>query len=598
MRWVLVLVLVFAALEALNLVSAERSLQDGSARLTEAAHELGTSPSEWTRQRIAAAALLQDEAQKQIDNGRNQVQLDPLLRVLSILPLAGDQVGAVYHLADGGSAGARALGDTLAVARAYEGAGADPSLPPGARVLKLLAEWRAPLEDARQALDPAVTALEADRTRRVVGVLRRREEDGIRLLGPVHNLATLGAAAGRYAPGALGAAGPRTYLVLLPNPGELRPAGGFAGAAGAVTFTAGQPSAINIEDSDQLDRHVHGAFAPPPALSGYMPFNYGRVNMGDNLEPDFPRQAAMSEAMYTSATGTAVAGTIAIDPYGVSALLGVTGPVQVPGYGTFDAGNVFQKLDIIVNVQQGPGSGKGALGPISAALLRHVLSTSPTLYPALLAALEHQAIGRHLQVSMHEPALARALAAAHFDGALRTPADDYLMVADANIGATKGDLYIHKQLSVKAEYPSSGLSRHSVTMTYDLPPPVDAIDRALNPQAGQYRDYVRFYLPVTSTVARVSYRVDGRASPASVQQTVEADGKLVVAAYFVLDRGHRADVEVAYTAAVQGGTSDGLLVQKQAGIAGYPLLLSVSYPGGRQDRSLTLDRDQQAGWTW
>jgi hypothetical protein len=304
--------------------------------------------------------------------------------------------------------------------------------------------------------------------------------------------------------------------------------------------------------------------------------------------------------MYSSATGRQVDGTISIDPYALSALVEVTGPLDVPGYGTFDAGNLFPKLDFIVNVSTAPGSGKGALSPIARAVLEKVLSQPVSSWPRLLSALQRQAAGRHLQLFLHDRRLATATAQFHSDGAVLSGGEDYLMVVDANVGVSKGDYYLRKSMTVKAELPSGGVSRHEVTLDYNLPLPVDATDSALNPGSGEYHDYLRFYLPEAATLSGLRFTEDDQASSdggGSDPVTFE-HGRQVVGTYFRLPRGHRAQLRLDYRVPLLPQNSFDLLIQKQAGSPARPTTVDVSYPGGQARRQADLAEDISFHVAW
>ena len=184
-----------------------------------------------------------------------------------------------------------------------------------------------------------------------------------------------------YLPALLGAAGPRTYLLLFPNPYELRPSGGLFGTLAAVTIDRGSPAGIAVVGYEAINALQRERFPVPPALARRMSFAGDSLDIGDaGWDPDFPASAALCERIYRSATGLQVDGTIAIDPYAISALLAVTGPLDVAPYGTFTTADFFPKLNAIVNVARGPDSGKQAMVPISRALVDRLLGAPPSLW--------------------------------------------------------------------------------------------------------------------------------------------------------------------------------------------------------------------------
>jgi len=339
----------------------------------------------------------------------------------------------------------------------------------------------------------------------------------------------------------------------------------------------------------------------PTTLGRYLKFYRNSLEIGDSgWDPDFPASAELSERMYKSATGNDVDGSIWVDPYLISQLLTLTGPVDVKGYGSFDSGNFFGKLNHVVNVENGPGNGLDAIVPISQAVLERVLTLPPSQSLKMLTVLRDSAASRHVMVRFHDPELASLAAAARYDGALLPvrDGDDYLFVADGNVGGNKADYYIKKSMEVRAELTTDGLSRHQASLLYDYPPPVDADDRALNPGTGAYRDYVRFYLPQTAGVQTIRMAVDGKPAPIAVDSITIEHGHKVIGVFITAPRGHQLRLELFYLVPLPAVDRYHVTLQKQAGIPVRPTQVLISRPGGRASRSVPLDRDAELTFTW
>jgi hypothetical protein len=597
---VISILLALIALEGLHVYRAARDLQSGEASLKLAVTELGSNPHDWTPQRLDAAQADQGRAAAAIRQGREQLESDPGLRGLSVLPWTGDQVMAAYHLSDAGLGAAFAVGDGVKVGRAYLGLGTQEA-PPGKRALQLMQAAASSLQDADSQLSPPLVSLRADRGRRLVGPLRRRLDAALALLEPRESQIAVGAAASRIAPEVLGATGPTHYLVLFANPSELRPAGGYVGAAGAVTMDSGAPT-LMFKGTDQYDAAIVHQFAIPYPLDRYLIFKDNSLGIADaGWDPDFPTTAKLSEEMYTKATGEHLAGTVQVDPYAVSALLALTGPVEVPGFGRFDAATFYPRLNYIVNVSQVPGaSGKGALAPITQAILKSLLAQPVDSYTRILAILGQQAQGRHLLFSMHDRTAADLAARAGDDGAILKAPGDYLMVADANVGATKGDYYVKRAIDVKAEISAGGAQRHRLTLTYEMPETTDATDAALNDlyDGGAYHDYLRAYLPENASVAGASFTLDGTPTADKLDLVGFAHGHEYVGAYARVPRGHTLRLAIDYTIPQADGRGYQLYIQKQAGVPPSPYNLDISYPGGRYTTAGSLDTDKRASVRW
>jgi hypothetical protein len=275
----------------------------------------------------------------------------------------------------------------------------------------------------------------------------------------------------------------------------------------------------------------------------------------------------------------------------------VTGPVTVPGYGTFDAANFFTSINFIVNVSRAPGAGKEALNVIAPVLVSKLQTQTVDRWPTLLGVFRDQAVGRHLQLFMHDPNLARLAAESRFDGALVPTTDDYLMVVDGNVCASKGDFYLRKSIQLKVEVYPSGLARHELVVRYEMPLPVDDVDRALNPRDGSYGDYMRVYLPETATPSGFSFRMDGKPGDGGLERVSVEHGKKVVGTYFNLPRGHLAEMRLTYEVGLAGGAYQ-LYLQKQAGVPGLPADLEISYPGAIAHIKVGLARDEVVSFKW
>jgi hypothetical protein len=325
-------------------------------------------------------------------------------------------------------------------------------------------------------------------------------------------------------------------------------------------------------------------FDVPVSLGRYLREYNNSLEIGDaGWDADFPTSGGLSEDIFTAAAGP-VDGTVSIDPYAISALLAVTGPVEVPGYGSFSSQDFLPKLNFIVNVDTAPSSGKQALGPISNAVLNKFLTAPAGLWPKLLQVGRTQAENRHIQVLFHDQQLADAAARVHYDGAILPSDGDNLMVADGNVTPSKGDYYMKKSMDLNVEVGASGLNRHQLTVRYQMPPAVDATDKALNP-GDNYRDFVRFYLPETATIANFQMSLDGKAVGNAPESIDYAHGRTVVGAFFILTRGHETVLTLTYQV-------------PQAPVPQLPTRIFISYPGGTKQEDSSLTGDMRASVTW
>jgi Protein of unknown function (DUF4012) len=594
------LLITASVIEVISLGLALRDSEQGASSLTYAARRLGTSPEQWSAGRVGDAESRRAHAQLLLQPGRSRLKGDPVLRLAGTLPWVGAQVRALYDLTDAADTSSVVLGDYLEMARQYEALRGLRG-PPGPKLTRLLRDWLPPLSDADAHLPAQLANLRRDQSGWLLPPLRDRVGRAVDVLGPAADQTRIAATAARFVPAAIGADRPQRYLLLFANPAEIRPAGGFVGAVGSLTMANGAPQDLDIRAEEAYTPLFKQRFDPPYPLPRFFDYKKAPFEIGEaGWDPNFAASAQLSEAMFKSATGADVDGTISLDPYAIEALLGVTGPVDVAGYGNFNKDNFFAQVDYIVNVKRGPGSGKAALPIIARVILQKVLDQPISNWPKLVSAVQEQAQGRHVQLQFHSADLAAATAAAGYDGAILAKRDDHVMVVDGNVGATKSDFYMTKSMDIKAEVPASGLSRHQLTLQYKLPLPVDDIDRALSPgDQGAYADYVRVYLPELASGVSVRYAQDDGPGFGGYDRTELVNGKQVVAAFFRLPRGHQGTLQIDYVLPldVRNRTFD-LFIQKQAGIPDRPTTLELSFPGGRTTRrsNLSTDADVQVSW--
>ena len=59
--------------------------------------------------------------------------------------------------------------------------------------------------------------------------------------------------------------------------------------------------------------------------------------------PDLPTVADVIQQLYPQAGGDHIDGVLALDPYGLAALIGMTGPIKVPGLGRLTGSQYRQR---------------------------------------------------------------------------------------------------------------------------------------------------------------------------------------------------------------------------------------------------------------
>ncbi|MBU1034277.1 DUF4012 domain-containing protein, partial [Patescibacteria group bacterium] len=157
---------------------------------------------------------------------------------------------------------------------------------------------------------------------------------------------------------------PRRFLLALQNDDEIRPAGGFIGTIGTMTWDAGEMSEFAFTDIYNIDNPVSGVWKedPPEPIKKYLGLNNWFLRDA-NWSPDFPTSAERildfyireSEMQLHAELPHRPTSYLALEPGFFETLLDFTGPLTVDGE-TYTSENFFEKLEYAVEVafhQQG-----------------------------------------------------------------------------------------------------------------------------------------------------------------------------------------------------------------------------------------------------
>lgn len=501
---------------------------------------------------------------------------------LGWLPQVGPTVAAtpaLLEMATELSGGARIAADALA--------------PLGDLARRRNSDKGSLLERLTPALAEAVPALTAAETR-----LARAETLRNGITGPLHPrltpylarldrllpLGRVGLQAAQVAPALLGAAGPRTYLILAQNNHELRATGGFISGVGVIKLDRGRIVEMRLGDSYAVDNFQQPHPNPPPALAEQMGAQL-LVLRDSNWWPDFPTSATVARALMQQDQGVATDGAIALDLEAVRLLVTALGPLETPNMGQVTAENVIETMK---QAWADPATSTGTvqdfgrvktdwwlrrkdfMSEMLAAAMTRVESGTDLNLTALAQALLAMLDGRHLQVVLDDPAAAALLASRGWDGGLRPPpGGDFLAVVDSNVGFNKTNAVVQQAISYRVERTGEALVA-TLILTYTHTAPAWPATQACNRQSPYgdsydaltlvcFFNYLRVYTPSGSELLAA----EGLNRP---KTEFGERGTTVLAGDFVQRPGSRHVVTLRYrlpAAAAQAPYR--LFVRKQAG---------------------------------
>src|SRR6266542_2200113 len=457
---------------ALGLAGAARDTRAAAARaradLERGARELRAGDQAGARRAVRAAGrdlALADAAARR-----------PSVRVAARLPVVSSPVADLRHLLAAGHVLTRTAGRAVTVQARLAGAGV--------------------FRDGR--IDLAGVAATFDDATALLGELgRARAELDLRPLADV-----LGAL-----PPAVGAAGPRTYLVAVSNSAELKAPGGAPLAIVLLRFERGQVSVLRrgAVTEQRLNLNIRWPF-----VAGDPWHEPGSTSLftGSGLSPDFPTSGEEMLRAWQVLTGVHADGVIAVDPTALAGLVDATGPVTTAGYGTVRGADVV-RLVLADSYRRYPDRHlRHAYNQqLMDAVLGRVLEGGKLL--PKVRKLGAAAAGRHLQLYFRDRRLQGAARAHGLAGALSPAAQDYLGVFTVNTNASKVDYYQGRRIEQRVRLAADGSARVARAVRLaNAAPPAPGDDSRTGYTTGWSRPGVAVYVPGGAT--GVSVRVDGK----------------------------------------------------------------------------------------
>ncbi|MDP2874200.1 MAG: DUF4012 domain-containing protein [bacterium] len=481
--------------------------------------------------------------------------------------------------------------------------GAIPSYPPKADFIPLteaqITDSSVAVNKAFEYLQLAESALNTLDMTSLPSALKSKVDPVKETLVKIRESSETGRALLSSLPEILGYRQPLTYLVLFQNSNELRATGGFIGSYATISLDKGQIKEIKIDDVYNIDGLLDEKkiiFPPPQPLSIYQ--KVVDLRMRDaNWWPDFPTSADKIKSLYELATTKTVDGVIGLDLGMVKNLLSLVGSVYVPAYEeTITAETLYERAQYHSEASYFTGSPqkKSFLGELGNKTLEKIFSLEKNQYPALLGLLEKSAKEKHLLLDLPRGPLAALLAKNGWDGSIRPTTGDYLYLVDSNVGATKANFSVERQLTYEVKNTDrQGTLEGTLMIQYQH----TATLPATWPN-GPYTNYLRLYVPLNTylqkaAIAGSQLETGGKEITPEVVVGNES-GKTVWAYPFVLDPGKNVTLTFTYIlpekVSVTKLTKEyTLLVQKQPGTEDDGFAFSFYPPFGKTVENLPVE---------
>jgi hypothetical protein len=477
-----------------DISAAEGHLQRASTLLGQASGPQAQTSLDQARTEFA-------RAQVEFRAAASEVSGSPARIVPSALPYVGGRVAAVEDLSAMGLAlcdvGFRSVDIDAQLLKP-----AGPGQPTGtARLLTILSNLQSAMPPLQRDLEQASRAVGAIDPSVVpasqqASFLRARA-DVAKGIASVDELARLVPAMSDI----LGVNGRRTYAVEQLNPFELRAGGGYIGTYSLLAADRGNVTVLQSGDTHSLPDYSTfsgqaGYVTPPQAMQGLLQQKSWSFE-DTNFYPDFTEDAKAAMSFAQRDFGTSVDGVISIDLYAVAALLGVTGPISVPGYSaTLTKDNAIQT---IMAADLADPTHKQVISSVAGPLMQRISSLDSGQWIGLVQVINQLATGRHIQLYFTSAGAQSEMQRLGLSGDLAIPArGDFMVPTEANFGGNKANFFLTR--SYQLALSRSGSSLHHVLtedLSYDLrtAPPWEIMP---------YVFFARVILPASATGIQVT----------------------------------------------------------------------------------------------
>ena len=384
----------------------------------------------------------------------------------------------------------------------------------------------------------------------------------------------------------------REYMVLLQNENEIRATGGFIGSYGILSIEGGKWLNFEIKDIYEADGQLKGHVEPPAEIKKYLG-EAGWFMRDANWQVSFPVAAKDIQWFLEKETGRKVDGVIGVNLAVAKAFLGVVGEIYVPDFKEkVNESNLYEQAEFYSENKFFPGSVQKAsfLGALSRQLVEEIKTLKGEKRLAMLKEMVDLMERSEIQIALNEAKSARVLMNSGWDGAIyegkcsgNQCVADYLMVVESNFGVNKANYFLYRNMERQVDI---GLNRVSSKLKINY----ENTAKSNNWPGGDYKNYMRIYIPSGANVEEVSWSENGSGEKKIISGeslTVKTLGnKKEVGFLIVVPVGKKINLEFKYNQAIDLGKNEKFsylsFIQKQSGFGDTGMVTLVSIPEGWQ----------------
>ena len=379
----------------------------------------------------------------------------------------------------------------------------------------------------------------------------------------------------------------KVYLVLIQDSMELRPTGGFITSYGWLSFEKGKLLDFEVKDIDMADSKLKGRIIPPEEIETYL--NETNWYLRDsNWSPDFPQSANQAELFLSKAMGEEVDGVIALNSFLIKEVLSQIGPIQfINDNETIDADNFFTRAIYYSEVDFSANQDEQKfLTRMVETIFKKLKQIDGNTWFDFFAACQKGLDEKDLLIKFNNRKINQLVQSYGWDGAIRRQTlnneenklVDYLMLVESNLGVNKVNYFLKRSLNHNVTILENGSLLETLTVIYKN------TSTSQGWPAGEYKNYLRIYIPANSSVISIKTGKDGDSLielASSKFRQYDEFGKQVIG--FLVQIPAKEDLQVQLTYRQDNqfdfSLSQGSYIfywQKQPGMTADPLALQIN----------------------
>ncbi|MFA5134664.1 MAG: DUF4012 domain-containing protein [Patescibacteria group bacterium] len=448
------------------------------------------------------------------------------------------------------------------------------------QLLKSIHDAKPELEASKALIDDAVVLINQIPDSGLIGKLQDAAEPLKENVPSIQSAIDQAISASQIIPSIAGYPDEKTYLFLLQNNTELRPTGGFIGTYGILKIKNGEITEFTTDNSYNIDKPAEAwlSVEPPWPLTRYNAV-FEWFFRDSNWSPDFPTTAEKAEWFYHEERGPEenIDGIIAVTPTFIQSLLTLTGEISVNGL-TFTQENLIDTLQYQVEqgfLRQGleESERKEIIGVLSSKILDSILDLPKSKWPDLWKVFTKDVTEKQILIFSKDQYVQEFILKENWGGAIREAMIDSVAIIDANLASLKTDPAVERSIDYRVRRDGNNTIA-DIAITYHN---VGSITW----KTTRYRSYVRVYVPLGSELLTSDgSMVDCKINEEGSIDKGEEVGKTVFGTFICVEPDEQRTLTFKYklpntvSAAIADG-SYGLLFQKQAGAANYPLTINL-----------------------